>query len=80
MAHEVLFQFEQTIELFVKALEYELEHRNTILKNLTKTIAKYVNSEEPFQPFESDESEKSDAYRVHHGQFLIEVWTVLLLR
>ena len=63
MAHEVLFQFEQTIELFIKALEYEQEHRNTILKNLTKTIAKYVNSEEPFQLFESDESESVELGR-----------------
>ncbi len=55
IAHDILFNFEPAIELFIKALEFEKEHAKLIIKNLTKTIAKYLNLIDLFQFEDNDE-------------------------
>ena len=55
IAHDILFNFEPSIELFIKALEFEKEHAKLIIKNLTKTIAKYLNLIDIFQFEDNDE-------------------------
>ncbi len=42
----MLLKFEQAIEFFLKALTLEKEHSNIILKNLIKTVFKYISKEE----------------------------------
>jgi hypothetical protein len=49
IANDLLFKFESAIECFVKALEFERDHSNLILKNLIKTITKYLDRDENFQ-------------------------------
>ena len=55
IANDILFNFEQAADLFLKALEYEKDHSKLIVKNLTKTIAKHINLNEIFQLEENDE-------------------------
>lgn len=55
IANDILFNFEHAIDLFLKALEFEKDHAKLIVKNLTKTISKYVNANDFFQLEDSDE-------------------------
>lgn len=55
IANDILFNFENAIELFLKALEYEKDHSKLIVKNLTKTIAKLINANDLFQLEETDD-------------------------
>jgi len=55
IAHDILFNFEPAIELFLKALEFEKDHAKLIIKNLTKTIVKFLNLSDMFQFEDNDE-------------------------
>jgi hypothetical protein len=46
IANDVLLKFEPAIELFLKALTLEKEHSNIIVKNLIKTVYKYISKED----------------------------------
>ena len=41
-----MFKFEDAIELFLKALSLEKEHSNIILRNLIKTVIKFIKKED----------------------------------
>ena len=41
-----MLNFETAIELFLKALQYEKDHANIIVKNLTKTVIKLINGDQ----------------------------------
>ena len=41
-----MLNFEAAIELFLKALQYEKDHSNIIIKNLTKTVLKLINEDQ----------------------------------
>ena len=55
IAHDILFNFEPAIELFLKALQFEKDHAKLIIKNLTKTIVKFLNLSDMFQFEDNDE-------------------------
>jgi tetratricopeptide (TPR) repeat protein len=55
IANHVIFRYEEAIDLFLKALEFEKEHAILIVKNLIKTITKYLDIEETFQ-FDDDDN------------------------
>ena len=55
IAHDILFNFEPAIELFLKALKFEKDHAKLIIKNLTKTIVKFLNLSDMFQFEDNDE-------------------------
>jgi hypothetical protein len=42
IAHTIIFQFEEAIELFLKALRFEIVHRQVIIDNLSESISKYL--------------------------------------
>jgi tetratricopeptide (TPR) repeat protein len=56
IANHVIFQYEDAIDLFLKALEFEKEHATLIVKNLIKTITKYLDIEDTFQFDDEDNS------------------------
>jgi len=55
IANDILFNFEKAADLFLKALEHEKSHSKLIVKNLTKTIAKYLNVSDLFQLEDNDD-------------------------
>ncbi len=55
IANDILFNFEKAADLFLKALEHEKRHSKLIVKNLTKTIAKYLNVSDLFQLEDNDD-------------------------
>ena len=58
IANHVIFQYEAAIDLFLKALEFEREHATLILKNLIKTITKYLDVEDSFSFDDTDSSNR----------------------
>jgi hypothetical protein len=46
IANDVLLKFEDAIDLFLKALVLEKEHSNIIIKNLIKTVYKFISKQE----------------------------------
>ena len=55
IANDILFNFEHATDLFLKALEFEKDHAKLIVKNLTKTISKYINVTDLFQFDDNDD-------------------------
>lgn len=66
IANDILFNFENAADLFLKALEHEKDHSKLIVKNLTKTIVKYLNVGDMFQQEDSDDG--IIVFYLYHGK------------
>ncbi|RNA07705.1 serine threonine- phosphatase 5-like [Brachionus plicatilis] len=53
VAYDMIFKFDSAVDFFLKALDYETENTNIIVKNLIKTLVKFINKNDDAQVEES---------------------------
>ena len=74
IANHVILQYEKAADLFLKALEFEKDHATIIVKNLIKSVSKYLANEDTFQFDDNDNDPITNLLK------LIEVTDLLIKR